>query len=601
MNFLKNFTFRSTLYADLANQNKRVYTALSPQWDPGAADQTYPIFMSNSLSRFDQDNYDRRKFQGDYILTFKKDFGDHGLTLTGGATHFYSATFLTHGEIKQQAGFDPIPNNPDKWYISTNFGDNTSRVASSDQFEAATLSYLGRVLYNFKSKYFLNASFRRDGSSGINIGNKRWDNFWAVGAAWEITKEDFMSNISFFNLLKLKASTGVLGNAGLGDRPYAFYPTVSATSSAVFGNNVVPAYTPDYLPDPNLKWETVQSSEIGVEFAALNNRLNGEINYYDKTTEDLLVLLRPSGVLPTLTNNGSISNKGLEFSLGWTQAISNDLRFSISGNLTTFKNKVLSIGYPLFADPQYPNQTLTGFPIGYFFGYVVEGVYQTEDEISKAPENTVNGGGAKPGDLRYKDLDGNNIINDLDRQSIGNPTPDFIYGISSDVNWKGFEVGIDLGGSSGNEIYRYWGTSEQKNSVYNYPAYYINGWNGEGSTNSIPIVNAKHLINRAPSTYGIESGSYLRIRNLSIGYNFKPNLLARAHIKSLRVFVNVQNLKTWKNNIGYSPEYGGSFADQAIAGDETQRLPSATSFGIDAGDAQGALPRVITGGININF
>jgi len=601
VNFLKNFTFRTTLYADLANQNKRVYTPIAPQWDPGAIDQTYPIFQSNSLTRVDQDIYDRRKFQGDYILTFKKDFGDHGLTLTGGATHFYSGTFLTHGEIKQQSGFDPIPNNPDKWYISTNFGDATTRVASSDQAEQATVSGLIRGLYNYKSKYFLNASFRRDASSGINVGSKQWQNFWAVGAAWEITKEDFMSNVSLFNLLKLKASTGVLGNAGLGDRPYAFYPTISSTSSAVFGNNVVPAYTPDYLPDPNLKWETVQSSEVGIEFTAVNNHLNGEINYYDKKTEDLLVLYTPSGVLPTLTNNGTISNKGFEFSLGWSQSISKDLRFSISGNLTTFKNKVLEIGYPLFADPQYPPQTITGYPIGYFYGYVVEGVYQTADEISKAPLNTVNGGGAKPGDLRYKDLDGNNVINDLDRQSIGNPTPDFIYGISTDVNWKGFEVGLDLGGSSGNEIYRYWGTSEQKNSVYNYPAYYINAWNGEGSSNSIPIVNAKHLINRAPSTYGIESGSYIRIRNLTVGYNFSTSTLSRAHIKSLKLFVNVQNLKTWKNNIGYSPEYGGSFVDQAISGDETQRAPSATSFGIDAGDAQGALPRVITGGINITF
>lgn len=599
--FLRNFTFRTTLYADLANQNKRIYTPIVDQWDPGAADQTYPIFRSNSLTKVDHDIFDRRKFQGDYILTFKKDFGDHGLTLTGGATHFYSGTFMTHGEVRQQAGFDPIPNNPRHWYISTNFGSTPSQIARSEQAEQATVSGLVRALYNYKSKYFLNASFRRDASSGINIGKKQWQNFWAVGAAWELTREDFMANANFFNLLKLKASTGVLGNAGLGDRPYAFYPTVSATSSAVFGNNIVPAYTQDYLPDPNLKWETVQSSEVGVEFTALSNRLNGEINYYDKKTKDLLVLYTPSGVLPTLTNNGSISNKGLEFSLGWNQAVSNDLNFSVSANLTTFKNKVLSIGYPLFADPQYPNQTLTGFPIGYFFGYVVEGVYQTADEITKSPVNTVNGGGARPGDLKYKDLDGNGIVNDLDRTSIGNPTPDFIYGVSGDVNWKGFEVGIDIGGSQGNEIYRYWGTSEQKNSVYNYPAYYADAWNGEGTSNSIPIVNAKHLINRAPSTYGIEDGSFVRIRNLTIGYNFNKQALSRANIKNLRLFVNVQNLKTWKNNIGYSPEYGGSFVDQAISGDETQRAPSATSFGIDVGDAQGALPRVITGGINITF
>lgn len=600
LSFLKNFTYRTTFYGDMINQDKRVYTPLYDAYDPGATDQTYPIFRASNLSQVSQDVYNRRKYQGDHILTYKKDFGDHAITATAGFTHFYAGNFFTHGEVKQ--GDDPIPNNERFWYITSSFGDPTTRVARSEQNESATVSGLLRVLYNFQSKYFLNLSYRRDGASGINdVYSKKFQDFWAVGAAWELSKEDFMSNQNIFDYLKLKASAGVLGNSNLGNRPYAFYPTISATSSAVFGNSVIPSYSQDYLPDPNLRWEQVQSQEVGIEFSTLANKLTGEINYYNKKTKDVLVLYTPSGVLPTLRNNGTISNKGLEFSLGWSQEFTNDLGLTVNANLTTFKNKVLSIGYPLLADPQYPNQTLTGYPLGYFFGYVVEGIYQTQEDIDKSPENTVNGGGAKPGDLKYKDLDGNGVINDLDRQEIGNPTPDFTYGVSATLNFKGFDLGLELGGVSGNEIYRYWGTSEQKNSVYNYPAYYAQAWNGPGTSNSIPIVNAKHLINRAPSTYGIENGSYVRIRNLTLGYNLNPKVLSRAHIKSLRVYVNVQNLKTWKHNIGYSPEYGGSFIDQGIEGDERLRIPSATSFGIDAGDAQGALPRVITGGINLTF
>ncbi|MEO8416053.1 MAG: SusC/RagA family TonB-linked outer membrane protein, partial [Ginsengibacter sp.] len=190
-----------------------------------------------------------------------------------------------------------------------------------------------------------------------------------------------------------------------------------------------------------------------------------------------------------------------------------------------------------------------------------------------------------PGDFKYKDLNGDNIIDDRDQKMIGNPTPDFSYGGSVTLHFKGIDLGIDVGGVYGNEIYRYWGTSEQKNSVYNYPAYYVDGWHGPGTSNWIPIVDAQHTVNRVPSTYAIEDGSYFRIRNLQLGYNINPSVLKKAHIQNFRLFVNIQNLKTWKNNLGYSPEYGGD----------------AFSFGIDRGDATGALPRVFTGGINVTF
>jgi hypothetical protein len=315
--------------------------------------------------------------------------------------------------------------------------------------------------------------------------------------------------------------------------------------------------------------------------------LHGDINYYDKRTKDLLALLKPAGVLPTLTNSGEIGNNGFEFSAAWNQGISRDLSLSINANLTTYHNKVISLNYPIPSDPQYPNQTETGQPIGYFIGYVVEGLYQSYADILASPTVKISGPSVQPGDFKYKDISGpagkpDGVIDINDQTVIGNPTPDFGYGAGFTLKYKQFDFGVDIGGVYGNEIYRYWSTSEQKNSVYNYPKYFLDAWNGPGTSNWVPIVDAQHLTNRVPSTYGIEDGSYVRIRNLGIGYNFN---VAKARIKTGRVYLNVQNLKTWKHNLGYSPEYGGS----------------ATSFGIDVGNADGALPRIVMVGFNLTF
>ena len=264
------------------------------------------------------------------------------------------------------------------------------------------------------------------------------------------------------------------------------------------------------------------------------------------------------------------------------------MTLTVGGNLTTYKNKVLELAYPyrttISTSESTPNQVETGMPVGYFYGLVVEGVYQSYADIIASPPSSINGGGAKPGDLKYKDLNGDGVVDDKDRTNIGNPTPDFSYGINISLKYKGFDLGIDLGGVYGNEIYRAWGTSEQKNSVYNYPAYYTEAWTAAGTSNFVPIVNQNHLINRAPSTYGIEDGSYVRIRNLSLGYSL-TKLPKMTRIKNARIFIAFQNLKTWKHNEGYSPEFAGD----------------ATGFGMDFGGSGSALPRITTFGLNVNF
>lgn len=590
VNVHKNLNLRATWYANLSFRNNREYTPLYNLFNPdlSTGDQIVP---KSTLTAVRQDLENTRTFQQDYIGTYKKRFGDHNITVTGGMTFYYYFREQVSGTASQSTvGLNIIPNDERFWYLNSGYGDKKSLIPNDTrQNEYANVATLGRLLYSYKNKYFVNASFRRDYSSQINTDyDKQGQNFWAVGAAWDLTSEGFMQNISVLNVLKLKGSVGVLGNFTAFGYDYPAYPTISTNSSAVFGNNFVPVYVQDYVADPNLRWETIQSAEIGFESDWFEDKFHFEANYYQRNTQDLIVVLSYPGQLRQMTNNGKIDNSGFEFVASWNQKLSNDITLTLGGNLTTFKNKVAYLPLPYRANisssEQTPNQIETGYPIGYFYGLKVIGLYQSYADILASPPSSINGGGAKPGDLKYADIDGNGVIDSNDRTNIGNPTPDFTYGLFANLNYKNLTVSVDFMGSYGAEIYRVWGTSEQKNSVYNYPANYMNGWTEAGSSNLIPIVNQTHLINRAPSTYGIEDGSFFRVRNVSVGYNF-TSLLNLDAIKKATLTLGIQNLVTWKRNSGYSPEYAGD----------------ATSFGIDYGSASSALPRITSLGLNVTF
>lgn len=411
--------------------------------------------------------------------------------------------------------------------------------------------------------------------------NNRWQPFWAVGAAWELTKEEFMQEQNVIDYLKLKASTGVLGVQNTGGYNYPAYPLLRTGSAAVFGDLVYTAAENDYLADENLKWETNKANEIGVELDAFKRRLHFEAAYYSKKTEGLLSRVNNGGLSDGLLNQGALKNSGMEFSASWTQNLSRDLSITLGGNLTTFNNKVLSLagdGKDIFDGPSI---TRVGSPIGSFYGYVVEGVYQSYAEKLASPVNTEFSYG--PGDLKYKDVNGDGVINTDDKTIIGNPTPDFTYGGNVSVKYKGFDLGLDFGGVYGNEIFRVWGATESPFQRVNYPKFKINRWTGEGTSNWDPILGQDHRINYENSTYSIEDGSYFRLRNVQVGYNVEPKFISKLKMKSLRLFFNMQNAKTWKNNLGYSPEFGGS----------------ATSFSVDR--AGNAIPMVTTFGLNVNF
>ena len=576
--FLKHFQFKAMFSMDYASNNSRKFTPIIQVYDASAEGSI--VTLGDGKTGVSQAKQTEMKTQSDYLLTYTNTWGDHSLTATAGFTTYYNKLENLGAARAQGVGL-VIPDNPDKWYVS--IGDAGTSTNESTQWERATVSMLGRILYNYKGRYLFNGSFRRDGSSAFSYTGNQWQNFYSVGAGWLISEEEFMKDITWLDMLKLKGSWGTLGNQNL-DKAYPAEPLLSNAYSAVFGtpSAIYPGYQLSYLPNATLRWEKVEAWEVGAEANFFRNRLHLEGVYYKKTTKDLLAEVPGiSGTVPGIGNLGSIENKGIELAINWRDQIG-DWNYSIGGNLTTIKNKVLSLvqeGYSIISGDKSQSYTMAGFPIGYFYGYKVEGVYQNQAEIDNSPKNTL--ATVTPGDLKFVDVDGNGEITPADRTMIGDPTPDVTYGINFSVGYKNWELGVDMMGQAGNEIYRTWDNYNW--SQFNFMKQRLNRWHGEGTSNSQPLLNMKHTINNLNSEYYIEDGSFFRIRNVQLAYNFDKTLLSRIGVQALKLYANIQNLKTWKHNTGYTPELGGT----------------AIAFGVDNGSYP--MPVVYTFGFNLTF
>ena len=576
--FLKHFQFKAMFSMDYASNNSRKFTPIIQVYDASAEGSV--VTLGDGKTGVSQAKQTEMKTQSDYLLTYTNTWGDHSLTATAGFTTYYNKLEKLGAARAQGVGL-VIPDNPDKWYVS--IGDAGTSTNESTQWERATVSMLGRILYNYKGRYLFNGSFRRDGSSAFSYTGNQWQNFYSVGAGWLISEEEFMKDITWLDMLKLKGSWGTLGNQNL-DKAYPAEPLLSNAYSAVFGtpSAIYPGYQLSYLPNATLRWEKVEAWEVGAEANFFRNRLHLEGVYYKKTTKDLLAEVPGiSGTVPGIGNLGSIENKGIELAINWRDQIG-DWNYSIGGNLTTIKNKVLSLvqeGYSIISGDKSQSYTMAGFPIGYFYGYKVEGVYQNQAEIDNSPKNTL--ATVTPGDLKFVDVDGNGEITPADRTMIGDPTPDVTYGINFNVGYKNWELGVDMMGQAGNEIYRTWDNYNW--SQFNFMKQRLNRWHGEGTSNSQPLLNMKHTINNLNSEYYIEDGSFFRIRNVQLAYNFDKTLLSRIGVQALKLYANIQNLKTWKHNTGYTPELGGT----------------AIAFGVDNGSYP--MPVVYTFGFNLTF
>ena len=578
VDFLEHFNFRAVFSMDYGSNNGRTYQPIIKVYDNTVKGNVATLGTGKTeVSQFKENE---TKVQSDYVLTYTNSFGDHNLTATAGFTTYYNSLSRLHAARGQGIGL-VIPDNPDKWFVS--IGDLATATNGSTQWERTTVSFLGRVIYNYKGKYLFNGSFRRDGSSAFSYTGNQWQNFYSAGAGWLMTEEEFMKDISWLDMLKLKGSWGTLGNQNL-DTAYPAEPLLENAFGAVFGNpsTIYPGYQLAYLPNANLRWEKVEAWEAGFESNMFRNRLHVEGVYYKKNTKDLLAKVPGlSGTIPGIGNLGQIENKGVELSATWRDQIG-DWGYNVGVNLTTIKNKVKSLvqdGYSIIAGDKSQSYTMAGYPIGFFYGYKVDGVYQSQADIDASPKNTL--ATVTPGDLKFADVNGDGEITPADRTLIGDPTPDVTYGISLGVSYKGWELGIDMMGQGGNQIYRTWDNYNW--AQFNYMEQRLDRWHGEGTSNTQPVLNTGHAINFENSEYYVEDGSFFRIRNLQLGYTFDKALISKIGLKALKAYFNIQNLKTWKHNTGYTPEFGGS----------------AIAFGVDNGSYP--VPAIYTFGLNITF
>ncbi len=581
VDFLKNFKFKTTFSLDYTVAENRSFNPIIYVYNPDIQGKEN-LTTNESIS---QSKSTRTVAQSDYILTYNKTFDKHSLTATAGLTTNYIEYSSLGGSRSQNIEdivFSIPRDNTDKWWLSAI--DGKSSTNSSGQYKRFTMSYLLRALYGYQNKYLFNASYRRDGASVFRSVGNTWDNFYSFGAGWVVSEEDFMKNQSFINYLKLKGSWGVLGSQNTGGYNYPTYPSLVSSGSAVFGDNIITGYSLQYLPQ-NLSWEKTYAWEAGFEMTMLDNRLRIEPVFYNKVTNDIIVMLSGfSGAKNSLENLGKIQNRGVEIAASWTDKIGDsDFGYSVSGNLTTIDNKVLSLGRgpedAIFAGPGSISRSLEGYPVGHFYGYQVAGVYQNKEDIKQYYPNRL--GSPVPGDLKFKDVNGDGEITQDDRTMIGNPTPDLTYGLNVSLNYKNFDLGVDMMGVYGNEIYRTW--DDPTYAQLNYLTSRMNRWHGEGTSNWEPILNPSRALNLINSNYFIEDGSFFRIRNVQLGYTFTSAVLQKLHLKSLRLYTNIQNVKTWSKNTGYTPEIGGS----------------ALAFGVDGGTYP--MPMIYTFGLNLTF
>jgi TonB-linked SusC/RagA family outer membrane protein len=513
-------------------------------------------------------------------LTYNKELGNHNINLLVGNTYDYSrgrhlgiqGRFFPNDEIRliKVAGEQNILNNA-----------VTARAN-------ALLSYFGRVNYNFKNKYLLTFNFRRDGSAKFGPENK-WGNFPSFSVGWKMHEEDFIqNNVSSISQLKLRGGWGKSGNDLIGSYQYA--SNIHQENLVyVLGESqqVVNGATISSLSNPNIRWEETSTLDLGIDLGLQENRYVATINYFDKQTSGILldVPIPPSlgyGLAystgaPTV-NEADVRNSGLEFDLGYRH-MEGQFQYRIDANASVFlvKGKVQSLGQgePIFAGggQLLDNMTKTaeGITIGSFYGYRVDKVYSTQEEIDKdnqmAQETTGDPNAAyepnaSPGDFRFKDLNGDGQITTEDREVIGNPIPDFTYGLSGWIKYRNFDASLTIQGVQGNDIFNselYWEIAQER--PWNATTRVLDRWQEPGDKTDWPrAASGDPNNNSRPSDKYVDDGSYMRLRNLSLGYNFN-NV---AGFSKLRLHLTMKNLVTLTDYGWYDPEIGGSNLTRGI-------------------------------------
>jgi TonB-dependent starch-binding outer membrane protein SusC len=515
--------------------------------------------------------------------------------------HIFSVLVGTEAiknQSHQQVGTDRdfADQSPNMRYLGN--GSVTTKGAYESASGWALLSGFARVNYNFDNRYLAEGVIRYDGSSRF-ASNYRWGAFYSGSVGWNINHEAFLKDVSWLDQMKLRGSIGQTGNQEIG--LYNYLSIVSDGYNYPFNSNLNYGYAVSSLGNASTTWETTTTYDIGLDLAFFNNRFSFITDYYWRYTTNMLipVPLPPSGgdANPPWVNAGEVLNRGLELEATWREE-RGGFKYELEGNFSTLHNEVLSLsnGRPIAAgridDGVYATLTEVGYPIGSFYMYEMEGIFQNSYDIFT---HAYQGPNIKPGDVKFKDQNGDLIIDQKDRTHVGSPIPKYMYGFTANLGWKGFDLSVFIQGIAGNDIYMQ--VNQDIEGFYRgfnvTQRYYDNRWTGEGTSNEYPRASWTGAANnKKPSTRFLASGSYVRLKNVTLGYNFK--LAKNSSVKSMRIYFSVQNLLTITKYPGLDPEMYNS---DNLNGEPIKNADLAA--GIDWGTYP--VSRIYTLGFNIRF
>ena len=563
INFLKTLKFKALFGADYNYQEINNFSPATP---------------ASGGNVFNLTNYSVQKglypdYLAEYTLTYDKTFHKkHKVNAVVGYTFQENKySYLVAGRGGNFTQNIPVLNN--QIFLATDVSQTYN--SAEDGVNKRAMSYFGRINYDFDGRGYFGFSIRRDGTSNFAPGNK-FATFPAFSAAWRLSQEPFLKNVKWINELKVRSSFGYTGNPDVTGN--AYIQSINQSFQYTLGNSsgsggIVTGAAPSRTYNPNIKWEKNEQLNFGVDLTAFNSRINMSLDVYQRRSRDLILYVAPpliSGTYESVPfNTGLMQNRGIDLTI--TGKVLNQpggLNWTATGVLGTYKNKVVSMGLSAPIDNGFTRITggskriEAGYPVEYFYGFVTEGIFQNYDEInshaaqSPGVDPTTS---TAPGDIKFKDLNNDGIINDKDRTNIGNFNPTFTFGVTNNVTYKNFELTVFLQGSQGNKVLNFtrWYT-EGGVSNGNYSADVIGRWTSAGTTNTMPrlVLNDPNGNNRVSDRF-VEDASYIRLKNIRLSYSLPAKWIKGATMKKAVVYVSSQNLFTITNYSGMDPEVGG--------------------------------------------
>ena len=585
---IKNLKFKTVFGLNYGGSNYRSFTPIykfTPQ-------------SGNGITKVNQSNGNGTSLVWTNTLTYDFNIKEHHISaLLGSETAKYDGESTGSYGVNLTAGFDDW----EHAYVENTEKGHADRKVSGGPYDATRgQSFFARLGWSWKDRYMVNATMRADGSSKFAKGH-RWGYFPSVSAGWTLTEEDFMkSAASWLDFLKLRLSWGQVGNANINCYQYLAPVTTSKTNynfGATGGTDawVMGAYT-ERLANEKVKWETSEQYNVGLDARFLRQRLSLTLDGYIKNTKDWLVqapILATAGTGGPVINGGDVKNKGIEVGLSWNDNIGRDFTYSVGANFAYNHNEVGNIptldgiihgkDNQIYSNAEEFYRAENGHAIGYFWGYKTAGLFQNQKEINDwiAAGNGIYQAAVKPGDVKYVDVNHDGVINASDKVDLGNGLPKYTFGFNFNLAWKGFDLSANFTGAAGFQIAQSYRNPDS--SQANYSRRILKRWTGEGTSNEIPRVTYGDVGNWLFSDLYLQDGDYIRLQNLTMGYDFKK-LISWKGLSKMRLYFQVQNLFTLTKYDGMDPEIGsfngtdGNSSDSWVSGVDMGYYPHPRTF-----------------------